>query len=56
MKYEEVYLWTYDTVSEARASIRRYLDFYNACRPHRALDGRTPNEAYFAAPELKLAA
>src|SRR6202163_4048206 len=34
VKYEEVYLRAYDTASEARASIGRYLDFYNRQRPH----------------------
>ena len=29
VKYEEVYLRAYDTVAEARASIGRYLSFYN---------------------------
>ena len=29
VKYEEVYLRAYETVGEARASIGRYLDFYN---------------------------
>jgi putative transposase len=29
VKYEEVYLRAYDSVGEARASIGRYLDFYN---------------------------
>ena len=42
VKYEEVYLRAYDNVSEARASIGRYLDFYNARRPHSSLDGRRP--------------
>ena len=40
VKYEEVYLRAYDSVSEARASIGRYLDFYNARRPHSSLDAR----------------
>src|ERR1700744_6692428 len=39
VKYEEVYLRAYDTVSEARTSIGRYLDFYNRRRPHSSLDG-----------------
>jgi putative transposase len=47
IKYEEVYLRAYDSVAEARASIGRYLDFYNTRRPHSSLDRRTPDEAYF---------
>jgi putative transposase len=56
VKYEEVYLKAYDSVSEARASIGRYLDFYNRRRPHSSLDRRTPDEAYFDHPSLKAAA
>ncbi|MDF8334993.1 IS3 family transposase [Novosphingobium cyanobacteriorum] len=47
VKYEEVYLHAYGTVSEARASIRRYLGFYNARRPHSSLGAKTPDQAYF---------
>jgi putative transposase len=47
IKYEEVYLKAYDSVSEARASIGRYLTFYNSRRPHSSLDRRTPDQAYF---------
>jgi putative transposase len=47
VKYEEVYLRAYDSVSAARASIGRYLDFYNRKRPHSSLDARTPDRAYF---------
>ena len=34
VKYEEVYLRAYENVSEARASIGRYLDFYNRASEH----------------------
>ena len=47
VKYEEVYLRAYDSVGEARASISRYLEFYNGKRPHSSLDARTPDQAYF---------
>jgi len=56
IKYEEVYLKAYDSVSEARASINRYLAFYNQGRPHSALDERTPDEAYYAIQALARAA
>ena len=46
VKYEEVYLRAYSSVSEARASIGRYLGFYNGTRPHSSLGGRTPDQAY----------
>jgi putative transposase len=47
IKYEEVYLRAYDTVSEARASLGCYLTFYNGQRPHSSLDRQTPDQAYF---------
>jgi putative transposase len=55
IKYEEVYLRAYDSVTEARASIARYLTFYNGHRPHSSLDRRTPDQAYFT-PLPQLAA
>lgn len=47
IKYEEVYLRAYANVPEARASIGRYIGFYNSRRPHSSLDGKTPDQAYF---------
>ena len=47
VKYEEVYLRAYDSVGDARASLGRYLDFYNRTRPHSSLAARTPDRAYF---------
>src|SRR5262252_5519027 len=47
VKYEEVYLHAYDSVSDARDGIGRYLDLYNRRRPHASLDGMTPDRAYF---------
>lgn len=56
IKYEEVYLHAYESVSAAKAGVRRYLDFYNGRRPHTALGDRTPDEAYFIQQTLKNAA
>ena len=58
IKYEEVYLRAYTSVSEARASLGRYIDgFYNTRRPHSSLGRLTPEEAYFnALPAIPMAA
>ena len=47
IKYEEVYLHAYASVSEARTSIGRYLEFYNSIRPHSSLKALTPDQVYF---------
>jgi putative transposase len=47
VKYEEVYLRAYDSMSAAKQGLERYVTFYNQRRPHRALDGHTPEEVYF---------
>ena len=56
IKYEEVYLHAYDSVSDAKDSLSKYIGFYNAGRPHRSLDGRTPDDVYFSSLPAKLAA
>jgi putative transposase len=56
VKYEEVYLKAYDSVSEARSSLGHYLDFYNSRRPHSSLDGSTPDQAYFTPLPFRAAA
>jgi putative transposase len=56
IKYEEVYLHAYDTVSAAKESLTRYISFYNGRRPHTALDRQTPNAAYFKRLPLAAAA
>jgi putative transposase len=56
IKYEEVYLRAYDTVSDARGSLGRYIAFYNSRRPHSSLDRQPPDRAYFNRPPLLAAA
>lgn len=56
IKYEEVYLHAYESASQARGGIGTYIEFYNSARPHSALDGRTPDAAYFNSTAVKLAA
>ena len=56
VKYEEVYLHAYGSVSEARAGLDRYFRFYNTRRPHSSLDGQTPDQVYFNALPLSMAA
>ena len=48
IKYEEVYLHAYESVSAAREGIGRYINFYNSRRPHSSHQARTPDVVYFA--------
>jgi len=50
LKYDCVYLNAWETGSEAREGIGRWIERYNGRRPHSSLDGRTPDEAYFKKP------
>jgi len=43
VKYEDIYLRAYDSVSEVKAGLSRYFNFYNNRRPHSSLDGMTPD-------------
>lgn len=56
VKYEEVYLRAYGSVSEARTSIGRYFEFYNTRRPHSSLGAKTPDQMYFDNLPLPVAA
>jgi putative transposase len=56
IKYEHVYLHAYESVSDARAKLAVYIEFYNRRRPHSSIDRRTPDDAYFDVPSLKAAA
>ena len=56
VKYEEVYLHAYETVSDSPAKIGRYFDLYNQRRPHCALRRQTPDSVYFSQQSLTLAA
>jgi len=48
VKYEEVYIHSYDTVKEARESLDNYFRFYNSERLHQSLGYRTPQEVYLS--------
>ncbi len=56
LKYEEVYLHAYDTVSAAKAGLDRYFRFYNNRRPHSSLDRQTPDQFYYESLPLPMAA
>jgi len=56
LKYECIYLHAFETGSELRAGLSRWIGYYNARRPHSSLAGRTPDEAYEAGRMERLAA
>ena len=48
LKYECIYLHAFETGSELRAGLSKWTGYYNTGRPHSALAGRPPDEAYGA--------
>ncbi|MBU4175866.1 MAG: integrase core domain-containing protein, partial [Actinobacteria bacterium] len=48
VKYEEVYLKAYDSISEARRELGCYFEFYNHLRRHQSLDYHTPDKVYWS--------
>jgi putative transposase len=56
LKYEEVYLHAYDSVSAATARLGQYITLYNTRRPHSSLADRTPDDVYFSPLPLAAAA
>lgn len=46
VKYENVFLHSFDTVDQARKNLGDYINFYNQKRPHQALNYHTPDEVY----------
>lgn len=52
LKYEEVYLKSYETVFEARQAMGKFIDFYNHERLHQSLDYQTPMESYLGIKSL----
>ena len=53
VKYEEVYLHAYESVSAAKAGIGKYFAFFNARRPHASLDRQTPDTVYLKKPAAR---
>jgi len=54
VKYTEVYLKAYESITHARKELAKFFERYNARRPHQGLHGRTPDEVYYSTlPEAK---
>lgn len=57
VKYEEVYLKSYETIEDARTNLAAYFKFYNSDRSHQSLEYETPATVFKtkkpAAPEGK---
>jgi putative transposase len=48
VKYEDIYLHSYETIAEVREGLRKYFKFFNEIRYHQSLDYSTPAKIYYA--------
>lgn len=56
VKYEDVYLKAYASITEVRQGLREYFEFYNLRRRHQSLDRRTPDDVYWSTlPKMQVA-
>ncbi len=55
MKYEDIYLYRYDTLKQLRKGLVKYFRFYNSIRPHQSLNGNSPDQIYSGESNLKVA-
>jgi len=47
VKYEDIFIKNYETISDAKTGLKEYFTFYNNVRPHQSLSYRTPADVYF---------
>ena len=56
LKYQYLYLRSFDSAVDLRRGLTEWFMFYNSQRPHQTLDGLTPDEVYYSQPILAEAA
>jgi putative transposase len=47
LKYEIIYMYSFDTIGQAHVAIEKYIKFYNEERPHQSLNYKVPDYAYY---------
>lgn len=55
LKYEDIYLKSYESVKELKEGVTSYFRFYNTERFHQSLDYRVPDELYESFQTVSLA-
>lgn len=48
VKYHEVYLKAYESITHARKELKNFFERYNTRRPHQGLNDRTPDAVYWS--------
>jgi putative transposase len=56
VKYEDIYLKAYSSMTEAKSGLASYFKFYNEKRWHNNFDRKTPAMVYFGTQSQKRAA
>ena len=50
LKYQYLYLWSFDNGTQLRQGVRQWFNMYNKERSHQVLDDMAPDEVYYGLP------
>ena len=53
LKYENIFLHDYESLTKLKKGIERYFKFYNVERFHQSLNYKTPDDIYFYSADIK---
>ncbi len=52
LKYEDIFIYGYETLKDLRKGVKKYIKFYNSERPHQSLGGKSPDKIYHSDQSL----
>ena len=52
IKFEDIYINSYESMSEVKRGVRDFINYYNNKRLHQSLEHNSPHEVYYQLKDL----